>query len=174
MRPSEVIKSKITWLLLLLIGVISFRSVLASYHSMNRIESNKISQETILQTSSGLRMVADEMDLMGGDSESNHFKMQISTGGQPSPIGISHGIKSQAMAGYVYAAFVSHGDANADGIIDVGDVVLSINYLYREGSSPIPLEAGDVNCNGITDVGDVVFLINYLYRNGISPCDPLG
>ncbi len=61
------------------------------------------------------------------------------------------------------------GDASGDGVIDIGDVVYVINYLYRDGDPPSPLEAGDCNCDGIVDIGDVVYLINYLYRGGDPP-----
>jgi parallel beta-helix repeat protein len=62
------------------------------------------------------------------------------------------------------------GDSNLDGIIDVGDVVFLINYLFRGGDPPLPMAVGDVNCNDTVDVGDVVFLINYLYVGGPPPC----
>lgn len=62
-----------------------------------------------------------------------------------------------------------HGDANGDWIIDVADVVFLVNYLYKNGPAPDPLEAGDANCDGIVDVGDVVFLINYLFKGGPTP-----
>ncbi|MGB2980862.1 MAG: NosD domain-containing protein [Candidatus Zixiibacteriota bacterium] len=61
------------------------------------------------------------------------------------------------------------GDANGDGVIDVGDVVCVVNYLYRGGDPPVPVEAGDANCDGVVDVGDVVYLVNYLYRGGPPP-----
>jgi hypothetical protein len=61
------------------------------------------------------------------------------------------------------------GDCNGDGTIDVGDVVYLVNYLYRSGSAPDPVEAGDTNGDEIVDVGDVVHLINYLYKGGPSP-----
>ncbi len=61
------------------------------------------------------------------------------------------------------------GDCNADGIIDVGDVVYLINYLYKNGDPPNPLESGDANFDGIVDVGDVVYLINYLFKGGTQP-----
>jgi hypothetical protein len=65
------------------------------------------------------------------------------------------------------------GDVNYDDIIDVGDVVTLINYLYRGGPAPVPLEAGDANNDLLVDVGDVVYLINYLYRGGSIPvCFP--
>ena len=61
------------------------------------------------------------------------------------------------------------GDANGDGVIDVGDVVYLINYLYKNGPPPVPIEAGDANCDDVVDVGDVVYLINYLFKGGPPP-----
>jgi len=61
------------------------------------------------------------------------------------------------------------GDANADGVVDVGDIVHLVSYLYKNGPAPDPLDAGDASCDGIIDVGDVVFLVNYLYRGGPAP-----
>ncbi|MGB2980447.1 MAG: dockerin type I domain-containing protein, partial [Candidatus Zixiibacteriota bacterium] len=61
------------------------------------------------------------------------------------------------------------GDCNGDGTIDVGDVVYLVNYLYKNGSAPDPVEAGDANGDDTVDVGDVVYLINYLYKAGPTP-----
>jgi len=61
------------------------------------------------------------------------------------------------------------GDANGDGIINLGDVVYLINYLYKSGPTPNPLEAGDCNCDGLVDLGDIVFLINCLFKGGYPP-----
>ena len=62
------------------------------------------------------------------------------------------------------------GDCNRDAIVDVGDVVYLINYLFKNGPSPQPLQAGDVNLDTVVDVGDVVYLINYLFKAGQPPC----
>jgi len=62
-----------------------------------------------------------------------------------------------------------HGDANGDGLIELGDVVNLITYLYKNGPAPNPLEAGDANCDGVTELGDVVYLITYLYKGGPPP-----
>ncbi|HEX7401819.1 MAG TPA: C25 family cysteine peptidase [candidate division Zixibacteria bacterium] len=62
-----------------------------------------------------------------------------------------------------------HGDANGDLTIDIADVVWIINYLYKGGNPPIPLEMGDADCDGTVDVADVVYLINYLYKGGYPP-----
>jgi hypothetical protein len=61
------------------------------------------------------------------------------------------------------------GDANTDGIVDPADVVYLINYLFKDGPAPNPLEAGDANCDGIVDPADVVYLINYLFKDGPPP-----
>jgi hypothetical protein len=61
------------------------------------------------------------------------------------------------------------GDANGDWVVDVGDAVYLINYLYKSSSAPSPLQAGDANCDGNIDVGDVVYLINYLFKGGSAP-----
>lgn len=61
------------------------------------------------------------------------------------------------------------GDLNGDGIINVGDIVYIINYLYRNGTAPDLLEAGDCNCDGEVNLGDAVYLIGYLFKVGPPP-----
>ncbi len=68
--------------------------------------------------------------------------------------------------------FYQCGDANRDGIVTVNDVVYLINYLFRNGPPPDPLEAGDANCDGSANSGDIVCLLNYLFQNGLPPCCP--
>jgi hypothetical protein len=64
------------------------------------------------------------------------------------------------------------GDANTDGQVNVGDAVFLINYIFKGGSAPDPLEAGDANCDGQVNVGDAVYLVNYIFRGGPEPCCP--
>ncbi len=61
------------------------------------------------------------------------------------------------------------GDANCDGAIGPADIVYLVNYLFRGGPAPVPLQAGDCNCDGSVAPGDVVYLLNYLYRGGDPP-----
>jgi agmatine/peptidylarginine deiminase len=63
------------------------------------------------------------------------------------------------------------GDANRDEVINVGDVVYLVNYLYKGGSQPLPTESADTNRDENLDVGDVVYLVNYLYKSGSPPCE---
>jgi hypothetical protein len=64
------------------------------------------------------------------------------------------------------------GDANSDGQPNVGDAVFLINYIFKGGPGPEPLEAGDANCDGDVNVGDAVFLIAYVFSGGAEPCCP--
>jgi hypothetical protein len=71
-----------------------------------------------------------------------------------------------------------HGDANRDGRKTVSDVVFLINYLFKGGPAPDPVNLGDVNfCKqnppvdpGQPTVADVVYLVNYLFKGGPAPC----
>jgi C1A family cysteine protease len=61
------------------------------------------------------------------------------------------------------------GDANDDQVVDLGDVVFMIRYLFKGGASPDPLASADVNGDCKVDVADVVYLVNYLYKGGPAP-----
>jgi len=58
------------------------------------------------------------------------------------------------------------GDANADGVVDMVDLIYVIHYLFLKGNSPLPLRAADVNADCMVDIEDVVYLINYILRGG--------
>jgi len=63
------------------------------------------------------------------------------------------------------------GDCDADGVIDLGDILWLKAYLYLNGPPPDPLCVGDVNDDGIIDLGDMMYLISYLYQGGPAPLD---
>jgi serine protease len=59
------------------------------------------------------------------------------------------------------------GDVNTDMIVDIGDIVYLINYVFYGGTPPIG--PGDVNGDIIIDIGDIVYLINYVFYGGTAP-----
>jgi hypothetical protein len=88
---------------------------------------------------------------------------QVSVGPGTSPsFGINSGFWQEVVSGL-------RGDVNGDGIINVGDIVYLVSYLYRDGPAPDPLWVGDANCDYIINVGDIVYLVSYLYRGGPPP-----
>ncbi len=64
------------------------------------------------------------------------------------------------------------GDANGNGIVNALDVTYLINFLYKSGPVPVPVQAGDANGNGIVNALDVTHLINFLYKQGPAPVCP--
>ncbi len=63
------------------------------------------------------------------------------------------------------------GDVNGNGIVEIGDIIYLVNYLYRQGDPPLRPSDGDLNCDRVINVGDVVFLVSFLYRGGpLSRC----
>jgi len=64
------------------------------------------------------------------------------------------------------------GDANSDGIADIGDIVRIVDYLYRDGPELQPWETADVDASEAVDLADVAYLINYVFRDGPSPTHP--
>lgn len=61
------------------------------------------------------------------------------------------------------------GDANDDGVCDIGDCVYLLNFIFREGAYPVCGDEGDPNGDCSADVGDVVYILSYIYREGPYP-----
>ncbi len=62
------------------------------------------------------------------------------------------------------------GDANSDQIVNVGDAVFLINFVFKDGAAPYSEFAGDANCDGATNVGDAVYIVNFVFKSGSAPC----
>ncbi|MEZ5359499.1 MAG: hypothetical protein R3F48_11820 [Candidatus Zixiibacteriota bacterium] len=66
------------------------------------------------------------------------------------------------------------GDANINDVLDIGDAIYLINYIFRSGPAPLTPFLGDVDCDDRTNIVDVVELINIIFRNKIHgscwPC----
>jgi hypothetical protein len=61
------------------------------------------------------------------------------------------------------------GDANGDGVVDLGDAIFLLNYLYKGGPAPNPSWTGDANSDGVVNLGDAIYILNYLYKGGPPP-----
>jgi len=62
------------------------------------------------------------------------------------------------------------GDANGDGVVNIGDAVYLINYIFIIGPSPYPITCvGDANSDGEVNVADIVYIVNYVFNGGSPP-----
>jgi hypothetical protein len=61
------------------------------------------------------------------------------------------------------------GDANANRIISVEDLVYLINYLFVHGPAPQPLCLGDANGDGAISSADIVYVLHILFLSGPGP-----
>ncbi len=68
--------------------------------------------------------------------------------------------------------YAIRGDVMGDGVIELGDVIYLINYLFKGGPPPEVMETADCNCDDIIDLGDAVYILNYLFKGGPLPCAP--
>ena len=54
------------------------------------------------------------------------------------------------------------GDLNQDGLINVQDIIISINIILGGEPSDYELWSGDLNQDGVIDILDIVLLINLI------------
>jgi hypothetical protein len=63
------------------------------------------------------------------------------------------------------------GDGNVDGLINIGDAIFGLNYLFG-GTPSICLDAQDTNDDGSIDIGDPISTLGFLFSGGESPSAP--
>jgi len=74
-------------------------------------------------------------------------------------------------AGDIGCSFIC-GDADGDMLINILDIVFIINFIYKSGPEPNPVESVDVNSDYEINILDVVYIINYVYKSGPEPDCP--
>ena len=65
------------------------------------------------------------------------------------------------------------GDSNANGNLDLGDVINTLNIVFG-GAPSLCLDAADATDDGAIDITDAISLINYLFADGAAPAAPSG
>jgi len=64
------------------------------------------------------------------------------------------------------------GDANSDGLVNVGDAIYVVNYVFKDGPEPSCMAEGDANADGLVNVGDAIHVVNYVFKDGPDPICP--
>jgi hypothetical protein len=64
------------------------------------------------------------------------------------------------------------GDLNADGAVNVSDVVTCMSYLFGGGAEPPCLRAADSNASDALDISDGVTVLYWLFAGGPEPPAP--
>jgi hypothetical protein len=64
------------------------------------------------------------------------------------------------------------GDANWDGIVDIGDVVMQLGVLFGCTAACSCPDVLDSNDDGNNDISDPIYLLMYLFSNGVVPPVP--
>jgi hypothetical protein len=62
------------------------------------------------------------------------------------------------------------GDPDADGLINVSDLVSLLNHVFAGSPLLAPQEISDLDCSGIVNVSDAVYLLSYIFDGGREPC----
>jgi len=62
-------------------------------------------------------------------------------------------------------------DGSSDGLINIGDAVTILNYLFLAGSLSCP-DAADCNDSGLINIADPVMLLQFLFVTGTLPPAP--
>jgi len=77
------------------------------------------------------------------------------------------GIAVLAVPAGVFAA--DCGDVDNSGAVNILDVTFLINYLYKGGPAPDPLDMADVNKDDVINILDITYLISFIYMDGPGP-----
>jgi len=82
---------------------------------------------------------------------------------------------AQAMIGALGAWFdlpaADPGDLNADGGVDLLDLMMEVNVVFSGAFPPTGYKNADVDASCICDVLDIVYMIDFVYRGGPSPVE---
>lgn len=110
----------------------------------------------------------DSVDIAAGlqDCDRNGVPDECQIAADPSTDLDGDGLLDDCLSDFVRA------DANGDGMIDLGDAITQLDYLFTEVEAPPCLEALDANADNGVDIADAIFTLAFLFDGGPQPSDP--
>lgn len=111
-----------------------------------------------------------EADPLFADADSGDFRLTaaspcIDAGNPSSPFDPDGSIADVGALIFAGESF-RRGDANADGSINLPDVIRILGLLFANGTALDCASAGDTNDDSALDIADAVFLVNFLFSSG--------
>lgn len=101
--------------------------------------------------------------------ETISFKVYDKTAGKELPVAVTQPFVSQQAVGLPSTPLVlsvstssMKGDVNRDGVVDVADVVATVNYILQRSAADFDIVAAEVTGDGEIDVADVVGIVNII------------
>jgi hypothetical protein len=61
------------------------------------------------------------------------------------------------------------GDVNGDGVVDVSDPTVILNWLFLGAGAPACIESADANDTRVVNIADPIYIFNYLFTGGSPP-----
>lgn len=62
------------------------------------------------------------------------------------------------------------GDANSNSLVNLGDIVYLVNFIFKGGPAPSPICRGDANgSGGALSLPDVIYLVNFVFKGASAP-----
>jgi subtilisin family serine protease len=64
------------------------------------------------------------------------------------------------------------GDTTKDKVVNIGDILALVSYIFKSGPAFDPIALGDVDNNASINSSDVVYLVNFVFKSGPAPVLP--
>ncbi|UCD16381.1 MAG: hypothetical protein JSV44_07905 [Candidatus Zixiibacteriota bacterium] len=70
-----------------------------------------------------------------------------------------------------YDCVLENGDYNGDGLVNLGDALYLIEFIFKGGEPPSGgAGRADANCDTFIDISDVLYVIKFIYGTAPQPC----
>jgi len=79
------------------------------------------------------------------------------------------GVVQAIGSSHLLSDFFICGDPNGNVTINSSDIIYLVNYVFKSGEAPSPVEAGDVNADGSINASDIIYLVSYVFKSGPAP-----
>ena len=106
--------------------------------------------------------------------DTGHFSLGIRIDGNDQVLLASNVVIADTDTTFGYQAEVLpsvRGDVNKDNKKNLTDIIYLVNYVFKGGPAPDPVDLGNVNCSsGAPNLTDIIYMVNYVFKAAKAPC----